>query len=154
MLMSIRIGTSVSLVIAGVLIAGVGITLGRASVDTREARERAHQSGLDDGYFNGLPVGEAQGRREGRALQEGASLPATDRQEAKDAFNAGYAAGADDVFAGYDGGWTLSAPYLVTLERGSGDITYRIASRTPLEVGVTYYLCSTGHRLCEQPRRR
>jgi hypothetical protein len=152
MLMSVRIGTIVSLVISAALIAGAGITLGRISVGTHAARERGYQSGLSDGYFNGLPVGEAQGRREGRALQEGSSLPATDRHVARDAFNAGYAAGADDAFAGYDGGWALSAPYLVTVVRGKGDVTYRIASRVPIEVGVVYYLCPAGHRVCQQPR--
>lgn len=141
-----------SLVIAAALLAGAGVTLGRASVDTHAARERGYQAGLDDGYFDGLPVGEAQGRREGRALQEGSSLPAGDRRATKDAFNAGYAAGANDAFAGYDGGWRLSAPYVVTLEQGRGDITYRIASRVPLKVGVAYHRCGTGHDFC--PLRR
>ncbi len=150
--MSVRSGKIARLVISAALIGGAGLVLGRVTVDTHAAYERGYRSGLYDGYFDGLPVGEAQGRREGRALQEGSSLPATDRQEAKDAFNAGYAAGANDAFAGYDGGWALSAPYVVTLEAGHGDITYRIASRTPLEVGVAYFLCPTGHGLCQQPR--
>ena len=151
--MSVRTGTIARLVIAAVLIAGAGFMLGRVSVvDTHATYERGYRSGLYDGYFNGLPVGEAQGRREGRALQEGVSLPASERQEAKHAFNAGYAAGANDAFSGYDGGWELSAPYVVTLERGGADITYRIASRAPLETGVAYYLCPTGHGLCQHPR--
>jgi hypothetical protein len=153
MLMSVRMGSIARLVIAAVLVAGAGITLGRISVDTHATRERGYQSGLYDGYFKGLPVGEAQGRREGRTLQEGISLPASDRQAAKDAFNAGYAAGANDAFAGYDGGWELSAPYVVTLEQGDSDITYRIASRAPMEPGVAYFLCPTGHGLCQHPRR-
>jgi hypothetical protein len=150
--MSVRTGTIATLVITAALIAGAGITLGRLSVGTHAAHGRGYQSGLDDGYFNGLRVGEAQGRREGRVLQEGSSLSAPDRQEAKDAFNAGYAAGANYAFAGYDGGWALAAPYVVTLEQGNGDITYRIASRTQLEVGVAYYLCPTGHGVCHRPR--
>jgi hypothetical protein len=150
--MSVRLGTIAGLVASAALIAGAGITLGRVSADTDAARGRGYQAGLRDGYFNGLPVGEAQGRREGRALQEGSSLPATDRRAAKHAFDAGYAAGANDAFAGYDGGWALSAPYLVTLERGRGDITYRIASRAPLEAGVAYYRCPRGHGFCQRPR--
>lgn len=39
-------------------------------------------------------------------------------------------AGANDAFSGYDGGWAVSTPYLVTLEPGDRQITYRIASRT------------------------
>ena len=45
------------------------------------------------------------------------------------AFDAGYAAGANDVFGGFDGGWSLSEPYVITLARGSGAVTYRIDSR-------------------------
>ena len=48
---------------------------------------------------------------------------------ARAAFAAGYAAGANDVFAGFDGGWSLSQPYVITLARGSGAVTYRIDSR-------------------------
>jgi hypothetical protein len=140
---------------AGVLIAvAVGaVAAGRASVDTRAARNKGYQAGVQDGYFKGLPVGEAQGRQEGRAIQEGAALPASDRQPVHDAFNDGYVAGADDVFAGYDGGWSLSTPYLIVVSGGTGKIAYRIASRTPLEPHVDYYLCPDGHSICQQPRR-
>jgi hypothetical protein len=150
--MGVRIGTIARLVVLAALVAGAGILVGRATVDTHGAHERGYRAGLYDGYFDGLPVGEAQGRREGRALQAGSSLPSAGRHAAADAFNAGYAAGANDVFAGYDGGWALSTPYVVTVGRGRGDIVYRIASRTPFEVGVTYFLCPTGHRLCQRPR--
>jgi hypothetical protein len=69
----------------------------------------------------GFAAGRAQGVAEGRALQQ----PAPSR----DAFDAGYAAGANDVFGGYDGGWDLGRPYVITLARGRGAVTYRIASR-------------------------
>ena len=62
-----------------------------------------------------------QGVRDGRALQ----VTPTDR----DAFKAGYAAGANDVFSGYDGGWDFDRPYVITLEKGDDGITYRIKSR-------------------------
>ena len=151
--MSVRIRTIAVLVVSAALVAGAGVLLGRAGVDTHAARERGYRSGLYDGYFDGLPVGEAQGRREGRVLQEGSTLPPGDRQAAEDAFDAGYAAGANDAFAGYDGGWALSTPYVVTLARGHGGITYRIATRVPLEAGVAYYVCPTGHGLCHRSRR-
>ena len=70
----------------------------------------------------------------------------------QDAFTAGYTAGADDVFAGYDGGWELGVPWIVTLEDGAGGITYRISSRTPVERGIDYYLCPDGSALCRRPR--
>jgi hypothetical protein len=83
------------------------------------------------GYGTGLAAGLAQGVQEGRALQEGLALPADARDVATAAFKAGYRAGANDVFGGYDGGWSLGTPYLITLAAGSDGVTYRIASRTP-----------------------
>ena len=76
-------------------------------------------------------------------LQEGASVPKTLRKAVRASFNDGYAAGGNDAFQGYDGGWTMGQPYVIVLEPGSGQIVYRIRSRTPLEAGVDYYLC--GH---------
>jgi hypothetical protein len=63
------------------------------------------------------------GVREGRALQQPA--------QARDAFEAGYQAGANDVFGGYDGGWDYDRPYVITLTKGSDGVTYKIATRTP-----------------------
>lgn len=95
----------------------------------------------------GYDTGHAEGLREGRALQATVNLPATD----KTIFDAGYAAGANDVFAGYDGGWDRDAPYVIVLAPGGPGVTYRIASRTRLERGVDYYLCPDGHELCRRP---
>ena len=148
--MSERIGTIARWVVSAALVAGAGILVGRATVDTHEAHDRGYRSGLYDGYFDGLPVGEAQGRREGRVLQEGSSLPAAGRQVATAAFDEGYAAGANDVFAGYDGGWAQSTPYVVTVRRTQGDIGYRIASRALYEDGVAYFPCPAGHGLCQR----
>ena len=132
---------------------GIGVLIGRISADTHAARQSGYRAGLSAGYFQGLPVGEAQGRREGRALAEGIALPAGDRAPVTHAFNDGYAAGANDVFAGYDGGWSLSMPYVVVVTQASGDITYRIESRVPIESGVSYYLCPDGRTLCQRPLR-
>ena len=63
-------------------------------------------------------------RRAGRCRPPGSSP-----RSIRAAFDAGYAAGANDVFGGFDGGWSLSEPYVVTLARGSGAVTYRIDSR-------------------------
>jgi hypothetical protein len=47
-------------------------------------------------------------------------------------YNAGYLAGREAAFAGYDGGWAYGVPYVITLRRGGPGITYRIASRKRL----------------------
>ena len=108
-----------------VALAGGAFALGRTSVDTdapqgSAATERARAQGR----AAGLREGRAVGVREGRALQ----VPATGRR----AFEAGYVAGANDVFGGFDGGWALETPYVVTIARGSDGITYRLDSRRPL----------------------
>lgn len=116
------------------------------------AQKVGYQAGDSAGYLRGLTAGQAQGRQEGRALQEGAALPPDSRPPVEDAFTAGYTAGANDVFGQYDGGWYLATPYVITLEQGSAPIAYRIGSRTALAPGVFYYLCSDGHAVCQGPR--
>jgi hypothetical protein len=100
-------------VVAAAAVAAAGFALGRASADT------------DAGHDAGVREGRAAGLQEGRALQAtGSSAPGV-----RAAFDAGYAAGANDVFGGFDGGWSPSEPYVITLARGSGAVTHRIDSR-------------------------
>ena len=103
-------------------------------------------------YARGVEDGRAAGVRDGRAEQEVRSLPADARKGAREAFDDGYLAGADDVFGGYDGGWALSQPYVITLRAGGAGVTYRFASRVPLRAGVGYRLCPHSFRLCQEPR--
>ena len=107
--------------------------LGRQSADTDGARSEGRADGHALGVREGLRVGRAAGVQEGRALQASESAP----RGARRAFEAGYAAGANDVFGGFDGGWSFSTPYRITLRRGSGAITYRIDSRRPLRRSTT-----------------
>ena len=134
------------------VLAGAGaFWLGRATGDratgdgaTGDGATGDRAAPTDRGYA----AGHADGLLEGRAEQATLNLPASD----KTVFDAGYAAGAADVFAGYDGGWDFDAPYVVVLAHGGAGVTYRIASRTPLEPGVDYQLCPDGHTLCRQRR--
>ena len=130
---------------AGALVMAALFLLGRLTAPQSSA------STLDQ-YFDGLRTGAAQGRQEGRALQAGAELPPAERGAARKAFDAGYAAGANDVFAGYDGGWQLQVPWLVTLEGGIGQVVYRIRDRRQVQPGYDYYLCPDGRSLCSERR--
>jgi hypothetical protein len=114
------------------VLAAVGLVgLGRAwAPDPAAARARGYHDGASAGYADGFRDGHAEGLREGRALAVTAALPPGTRDRAKAAFDAGYRAGANSAFAGYDGGWTLGEPYVIVLANGGNGITYRIASRT------------------------
>lgn len=140
-------------VLAAAAIGVVVFMAGRLSGPGPTPTDFREPSSSSADYLAGLQAGAAQGRQEGRALQEVASLPASEAARVRAAFDSGYTAGANDVFAGYDGGWTMSMPYLVTLTAGSGRITYRIADRTVLSPETAYALCPDGHKVCEQPRR-
>jgi hypothetical protein len=136
-----------------VLAAGLAVVLAVGAVAFALGRATAPTPKAKGDYFAGLRAGEAQGRQEGRALQAGAELPGGERDVARRAFDAGYAAGANDVFAGYDGGWTMNRPWIVTLDPGTGRIVYRIDTRERIRAGVNYYLCPDGRSLCQQPRK-
>jgi hypothetical protein len=133
-------------VVTGLLIAGAMFLIGRFSAPVARPRPAA-QTG---DYFDGLRSGEAQGLQNGRALQEGAQLPRGQRDVARHAFDAGYVAGMNDAFAGYDGGWTVHVPWIITLDHGSGQVVYRISDRRQLEPGIDYYLCPDGRSLCRR----
>ena len=112
---------------ACVAVAGGAFAVGRESADTDGARGEGRVAGLREG----LRAGRAAGLTEGRALQLSESVPGASRKAARRAFEAGYTAGANDVFGGFDGGWSFSTPYVITVRKGSGGVTYRIDSRRP-----------------------
>jgi hypothetical protein len=129
------------------VIAALGlVALGRVTAATDGVRARGH----DAGYLEGLAAGHAAGVAEGRAYQATLSVPKESRRAARAAFASGYAAGANDAFGDYDGGWYLGRPYVVVLAKGRGAITYRIASRTPMAAGTDYYSCPRPRVVCER----
>ncbi len=150
--MRIPMGKTIALAAGAAVLAAGFFLLGHVSADADGVRAGGYRSGQSAGYFGGLQAGEAQGREEGRALQVSDTVPADSRQPVQDAFTGGYAAGANDSFGNYDGGWAVDEPYLVTVTRGSGQIIYRLTSRTTLQTGVNYYLCPDGRTICHDQR--
>jgi hypothetical protein len=65
-------------------------------------------------------------------------------------YDEGYIAGREDAFSGYDGGWVLGQPYIVTLRHGGRGITYRFARRWPVLPGRTYRTCDQDI-ICDRP---
>jgi hypothetical protein len=115
-----------------VLAAAGLVVLGRATAPDRgAARARAFREGTTAGYADGFAAGRVVGLQEGQALAESSGSAPGDRTQVRDAFNDGYRAGANSVFSGYDGGWSLGRPYVIVLARGANGITYRITARTP-----------------------
>jgi hypothetical protein len=85
----------------------------------------------------------------GRATAGHGSAPAPARPH-PGTYDAGYLAGREDAFSGFDGGWVLGDPYIVTLGRGGPGITYRFARRWPLLAGHEYRSCSQDI-ICSRP---
>jgi hypothetical protein len=139
------------LVLVAVSAAAGLVAFGRASAGTATARSNGYRQGRSAGYAAGVQDGRAAGLQEGRALQMPLALPSGLQVAAKAAFNAGYAAGANDVFGGYDGGWDTDSPYIVVLGPAGNGIVYRIRSRTLLKPGVSYRLCPHSTVLCQEP---
>jgi hypothetical protein len=135
-----------------VLAAAGLVALGRATAPSSgAARSRGYREGTTAGYADGFAAGRAVGLQEGQALAESedAGPAPTDRARVRNAFNDGYRAGANSVFSGYDGGWSLGRPYVIALARGANGITYRITTRTPCPEPPTttptrLLACSTG----------
>ena len=77
--------------------------------------------------------------RVGRASVDRPPAPST-----RGGFAAGYRAGREDAFSGFDGGWSYGTPYIVTLRRGGPGVTYRFARRWPMLPLRTYRTCGRG----------
>jgi hypothetical protein len=146
------IGKTAIVTVAVAAVAAGFFLLGHLSTGTSDAHARGYQSGHNDGYFDGLNTGEAQGRQEGRALQAGSTVASDSRQPVQDAFNEGYAAGENDAFGNFDGGWELGLPYLVSVQRAPGAAVYRISNRTLVLPDVSYSLCADEKSICASPR--
>jgi hypothetical protein len=87
----------------------------------------------------------------GRATAGRRPAPAAARPRAG-SYDDGYRAGREDAFSGYDGGWILGEPYIVTLRRGGRGITYRFARRWPLVPGREYRSCRQDI-ICDRPAK-
>ena len=134
----------VLVILLGILAAAALVGLGRVTAPAPRA------PGAVPGYADGFLAGRAQGLQEGQAIAATSALPPTARGRTKAAFDAGYRAGANAAFSGYDGGWSLGQPYVIVLTKGANGITYRIATRaqcpqpsaTPTPTGSL--VCRTG----------
>lgn len=139
--------TIVGLVVLLAVVALIGVGRLSAGIGDPGGSSQA----VDAAYLRGLRAGIAQGLEDGRALQEGTSVTADRRQDVTQAFHDGYAAGANDVFDGYDGGWQQGHPYVIVLEAGAGPVTYRIGSRLPIPSQTDVYLCPASGAVCQRP---
>ncbi|MET0477402.1 MAG: hypothetical protein ABW222_05535 [Actinomycetota bacterium] len=148
----VRQRTRVFAVLLAILAALGLVGLGRATAANPGARTRAYHDGALAGYADGFGDGRAEGLQEGRALAVAAASPPGTRDRVKAAFDAGYRAGADSAFGGYDGGWSLGEPYVIVLAKGGNGITYRIAARILARDGVDYHRCPPPTSICQQPR--
>jgi hypothetical protein len=138
------------LALVGIAVVVGLVAVGRLTSGAGAARTTGYEAGRSAGYADGLREGRAAGVQEGRALQVQPSLPPGSQDAARAAFNTGYTAGANDVFGGYDGGWSFGTPYIVVLTRSSnGAITYQIKSRVEMQPGVSYHLCPGSTTLCQ-----
>ena len=88
----------------------------------------------------------------GRATAGHRPPPAIARPRQPGSYDDGYHAGWEDAFSGYDGGWVLGDPYVVTLRRGRPGLTYRFARRWPLLPGREYRSCRQDI-ICSRPTR-
>jgi len=98
---------------------------------------------LAGSYHAGYTDGQIAGVEQGRSIQGSQSILPADAKSAQDAYKKGYADGENDAFIlQFDGGWKLDTPYIVTVTRATGDITYRFSMRDLMEPGKSYYACA------------
>jgi len=110
-----------------------------------------HTAPVRDRWAEGEMAGYDYGVGVGRSLQAAEVAPAADRPVAESSFQSGYAAGQQDSFGSYDGGWGVGVPYVIVLAPGLGGAPYRIVSRDEMAPGVRYWPCANPALVCHGP---
>lgn len=163
------VGAVIGIAVAVLAIAGVGGYLighnaGESSGDSAgyaqgladgkrqvEANFKAGQPGYERIFAAGRAEGVAAGKKAGEKQGERVGFEQGERQGISTGQSEGVRQGASAVLGGFDS-WTDGAYYIITMSSGNA-VPYAISSRTQIEPGTSYQLCSDGggQHLCEAP---
>lgn len=108
----------------------------------KDGYNEIYAAGAKSGTAAGQKSGQEQGQKEGEASgtekgkQEGVAQ--------------GTADGANAALGNF-GSWNTSTPYAVTMEQGSGDVPYQVASRVLFQPNTFYKICASGTGICSEP---
>lgn len=108
----------------------------------KDGYNEIYAAGAKSGTAAGQRAGQAQGQKEGEAkgTEKGKSQGVAE----------GTADGAAAALGNFST-WSTSTPYVVTMDQGSGDVPYTVASRTLMQPDTFYKICSSGTGVCSEP---
>ncbi|MBJ7354057.1 MAG: hypothetical protein JHC98_04465 [Thermoleophilaceae bacterium] len=111
-----------------------------------EGAKRGNAAGEAAGTASGQKEGEKAGKEAGKSegIAEGTEKGKAEGQAE------GEAEGASQALGGLSS-WSTTAPYVVQMENGpSSDVPYTVSSRTPMQPGIFYKICSSGQGVCTE----
>lgn len=144
-------GPVIALVVLAIVAVGAGaFFIGRSNgenrgEDTVRAEYQPGQPAYQAIYAKGQAAGNASGQAQGQKTgQEKGTKLGLEKGTAQ-----GQVTGANDVFAGFSGGWQTGAFYIVLIEKGSGSVNYSIDSRKEMQSGFDYKICeNNSNEIC------
>lgn len=107
----------------------------------KDGYNEIYAAGAKSGTAAGTKAGQAQGQKEGEAK-------GTEKGKQQ-----GVAEGTADGAAaalGNFSSWSTSTPYVITMDQGSGDVPYSVASRTLMQPDTFYKICASGTGVCTE----
>jgi hypothetical protein len=130
-----------------------GVAVGRAQAT---ARYQPGQDGYQAIYTKGKAAGEAQGQQSGAAQGQSVGFEQGQKVGVQTGDSEGVRQGAAAVLGGFST-WTADGFYVVTMAAGTDPgVPYTISSRTQLQPGTSYQICSdasggAAQQLCSSP---
>ena len=140
-------GAIIALVVLAIVAVGAAaFFIGRSNGESRgEDSVRAEYQPGQPAYqaiFNkGRAVGTAAGTASGQAQGEKTGQEKGTKLGLQKGQQQGQVTGANDVFAGFSGGWQTGNFYIVLIDQGTGGVDYKIASRKQMQPGFDYKIC-------------
>lgn len=131
--------------VAAILI--VAAFFGGKAVEKKNYEEG--QDGYNEIYNAGAASGAAAGKKAGQAQgQKSGEAEGTEKGKQQ-----GVAEGTADGAAaalGNFSNWSTTTPYVITMDQGSGDVPYTVASRTLMQPDTFYKICASGSGVCTE----
>ena len=141
-------------VVAAVLIVAAffgGKAMEQKNYDPGEAGyNEIYAEGAKKGNAAGEASGTETGKEEGKKAGKAEGVAEGTEQGKAEGVAEGTADGASQALGGLSS-WSTTAPYVVQMEEGpSQDVPYTVSSRTAMQPGIFYKICSSGQGVCTE----
>lgn len=116
----------------------------------KDGYNEIYAEGAKKGTAAGTAAGEASGEKSGKESGKAEGVAEGTEKGKAEGEATGEAEGASQALGGLSS-WSTTAPYVVQMEDGpNSSVPYTVSSRTPMQPGIFYKICSSGEGVCTE----